>query len=58
MDPDSKGLQDMTVAHRLFELVTSMSDDERHTLLELLEKGLLKGESAAGNTHENKCNYR
>ena len=43
MDSEKKSLQDPTVTHRLFQLITGMSDDERRTLLRLLEKGLLKG---------------
>ncbi len=43
MDSEKKSLQDPTVTHRLFQLITTMSDDERRTLLRLLEKGLLKG---------------
>jgi Tfp pilus assembly protein PilZ len=43
MESKEKGLQDPTVTHRLFQLITSMSDDERRTLLKLLEEGLLKG---------------
>jgi Tfp pilus assembly protein PilZ len=42
MESKEKSLQDPMVTHRLFELITSMSDDERCTLLKLLEKGLLK----------------
>jgi Tfp pilus assembly protein PilZ len=43
MRTEPKSLQDPTVTHRLFQWIASMSDDERRTLLELLEKGLLKG---------------
>jgi hypothetical protein len=43
MDFGENELQYPTVAHRLFRLITSMSDDERRTLLKLLENGLLKG---------------
>lgn len=43
MDYEEKKLQDPTVTHRLFQLITSMSDDARRTLLKLLENGLLKG---------------
>ena len=43
MDFGENDLQYPTVAHRLFRLITSMSDDERRTLLKLLENGLLKG---------------
>jgi Tfp pilus assembly protein PilZ len=42
MESKEKSLQDPMVTHRLFELITSMSDDERCTLLKLLEEGLLK----------------
>jgi uncharacterized protein (TIGR02266 family) len=48
MDSDQKSLQDPILTHRLFEMITSMSDDERRTLLELLEKGLLKGKCRRG----------
>ena len=43
MEPNENRLQDSMVTHRLFEIITSMSDDERRTLLKLLEEGLLKG---------------
>jgi Tfp pilus assembly protein PilZ len=43
MESKEKSLQDPTVTHRLFKIITSMSDDERRTLLKLLENGLLKG---------------
>jgi Tfp pilus assembly protein PilZ len=43
MESSEKRLQDPMVTHRLFELITSMSDDERGTLLKLMEEGLLKG---------------
>jgi Tfp pilus assembly protein PilZ len=43
MNSDERNLQDPTVTHRLFQLITSMSDDERRTLLKLLDNGLLKG---------------
>jgi hypothetical protein len=43
MDFEEKDLQYPAVTHRLFQLITSMSDDERRTLLKLLENGLLKG---------------
>jgi len=43
VEPNEKRLQDPMVTHRLFELITSMSDDERGTLLKLLDEGLLKG---------------
>ena len=48
MDCEEKKLQDPTATHRLFELITSMSDDERRTLLKLLEDGLLKGKCRRG----------
>ena len=43
METNDKALQDPTVTHRLFKAITDMSDDERRTLLRLLETGLLKG---------------
>jgi hypothetical protein len=43
MDFEDNDLQYPTVTHRLFQLITSMSDDERRTLLKLLENGLLEG---------------
>lgn len=43
MDTEGIKLQDPTVTHRLFQLITDMSDDERRTLLKLLEDGLLRG---------------
>jgi Tfp pilus assembly protein PilZ len=36
-------LQDPAITHQLFKLIAKMSDDERRTLLRLLEGGLLKG---------------
>lgn len=48
MDSEPKHLQDPTVTHRIFKLITGMSEDERHTLLDLLEKGLLKGKCRRG----------
>jgi Tfp pilus assembly protein PilZ len=43
MESKEKSLQDPTVTHRLFKMITNMSDDERRTLLKRLEDGLLKG---------------
>ena len=43
MKSRENSLQDPTLTHRLFQLITSMSEDERRTLLNLLENGLLKG---------------
>ena len=48
MDSQERNLQDPTVTHRLFQLITSMSDDERRTLLAHLENGLLKGKCRRG----------
>jgi PilZ domain len=48
MDFEENNFQFPTVTHRLFELVTAMSDDERRTLLKLLENGLLKGKCRRG----------
>lgn len=48
MDTERINLQDPTVTHRLFQLITSMSDDERRTLLKLLENGLLRGKCRRG----------
>jgi len=42
MDFEENDLQYPAVTHRLFQLITEMSDDERRTLLKLLEKGFLK----------------
>ena len=42
MDLNENDLQYPAVTHRLFQLITEMSDDERRTLLKLLEKGFLK----------------
>ena len=36
-------LQDPSVTHELFQKIVKMSDDERRTLLNLLQNGLLKG---------------
>ena len=43
MDSTENALQDPTITHRLFQIIASMSDEERRTLLKLLEEGLLKG---------------
>ena len=43
MDDSEKSLQDPTVTHELFQLISKMPDDERRTLLKLLKEGLLKG---------------
>jgi hypothetical protein len=43
MDFNEDDLQYPAVTHRLFQLITNMSDDERRTLLRLLDNGLLKG---------------
>jgi len=43
MDFEENNLQYPAVTHRLFQLITNMSDDERRTLLKLLDNGLLKG---------------
>ena len=42
MDYSEKSLQDPTVMHKLFQLISTMSDDERRILLKLLREGLLK----------------
>jgi Tfp pilus assembly protein PilZ len=36
-------LQDPTITHQLFQLITEMSEDEKRTLLKLLKGGALKG---------------
>ena len=43
MESRENSLQDPTLTHRLFQLIANMSEDERRTLLNLLEDGLLKG---------------
>jgi PilZ domain len=48
MDFEENDLQYPTVTHRIFQLITGMSDDERRTLLRLLENGLLKGKCRRG----------
>jgi len=45
MESRENSLQDPTVTHRLFQFITSMSDDGRRTLLKLLEEGLLRSKS-------------
>ena len=35
-------LQDPTITHQLFQLITEMSEDEKRTLLKLLKRGVLK----------------
>jgi hypothetical protein len=57
MDFEENNLQYPTVTHRLFQLISTMSDDERRTLLKLLENGLLKGKCRRGPL-ENLSNYR
>jgi Tfp pilus assembly protein PilZ len=36
-------LQDHTITHQLFQLITEISEDEKRTLLKLLKGGALKG---------------
>ena len=36
-------LQDTTITHQLFKLITEMSEDEKRVLLKVLKKGGLKG---------------
>jgi hypothetical protein len=48
MDFEENDLQYPAVTHRLFQLIASMSDDERRTLLKFLENGLLKGKCRRG----------
>ena len=43
MDYSEQSLQDPTITHKLFQLISRMSGDERRALLRLLRKGLLKG---------------
>jgi hypothetical protein len=43
MNSSEVPLQDPTITHQLFQLITEMSEDEKHTLLELLKGGALKG---------------
>ena len=42
MDSLKTPLQDPTITHQLFQLITEMSEDEKRTLLKLLRKGALK----------------
>jgi PilZ domain len=42
MNTVDKDLQDPTITHQLFQLITAMSDDERRALLMLLNHGFLK----------------
>jgi Tfp pilus assembly protein PilZ len=42
MDPSEMRLQDPTITHQLFQLITEMSEDEKRTLLRLLKRGGLK----------------
>ena len=48
MESGEQTFQDPTITHRLFQLITTMSDDERRNLLNLLEGGLLRGRSRRG----------
>ena len=43
MDSLKMPLQDPTITHQLFQLITEMSEDEKRTLLKLLKGGALKG---------------
>jgi len=45
MNSSKMPLHDPTITHQLFQLITEMSEDEKHTLLELLKGGTLKGKS-------------
>jgi Tfp pilus assembly protein PilZ len=42
MDSSEMRLQDPTITHQLFQLITEMSEDEKRTLLRLLKGGGLK----------------
>ena len=42
MDPLKMTLQNPTITHQLFQLITEMSEDEKRILLNLLERGTLK----------------
>jgi hypothetical protein len=42
MNSIDKDLQDPTITRQLFQLIATMSDDERRALLMLLKKGFLK----------------
>jgi len=42
-DSSKMSLQDPTITHQLFQLITEMSEDEKWTLLKLLKRGALKG---------------
>jgi len=43
MDSLKTPLQDPTITHQLFQLITEMSEDEKRILLKLLRRGALKG---------------
>ena len=43
MDTLKMPLQDPTITHQLFQLITEMSEDEKRTLLKFLKAGALKG---------------
>jgi Tfp pilus assembly protein PilZ len=42
-DPLRMPLQDPTITHQLFQLISEMSEDEKRILLKLLKRGVLKG---------------
>ena len=42
MDSSEMLLQDPTITHQLFQLITEMSEDEKRSLLKLLKRGALK----------------
>ena len=43
MDSSEMPLQDPTITHQLFQLITEMSENEKRNLLKLLKGGALKG---------------
>ena len=52
MNPIDKDLQDPTITHQLFQLIASMSDDERRALLMLLKHGFLKNKRRRKNSRK------
>jgi hypothetical protein len=52
MNPIDKDLQDPTITHQLFQLIATMSDDERRALLMLLKKGFLKNKRRRKHTRK------
>lgn len=49
MNSSKMALQDPTITHQLFQLIATMSEDEKYTLLKLLKRGALKSKGRRQN---------